>query len=172
MKIPEEAKRIIEALGLEPHPEGGWFRRTWVSRRSTGEPLDPAEDGPRGMGSAIYFLLAGEAFSALHRLEADEMIHHYAGDAIHYVLLDQDGRRTDHLLGKDLAGGEKPQLLIPAGVWQGACAGNVKEAGFALMGCTVVPEFRWQDFEMGKREELSAEFPQHREIIERLTSPQ
>jgi hypothetical protein len=124
--------------------------------------------GARAASTAIYFLLAGEQASAFHRIRSDEVWHFHAGGSLTLHLLEEGrGYRTLHLGGEPL-GKEWPQAVVPGGTWFGA---TVDEAdGYALVGCTVAPGFDFADFEMARRHELLAEFPQHRGIIERLTS--
>lgn len=155
-----EAQRIIAALGLEPLPrEGGFFRQTWRS----------------GTGSAIYFLMTPEDFSALHRLRADEVWHFYAGDAVEHVMLTPgDGAARVARLGGDILAGEIPQLVVPAGSWQGArlAAGGTptsRRAGWALLGCTLTPAWEEQGFELGGRAELARAFPAHAALVRALT---
>lgn len=128
---PDHADRLIEHLDLDPHPEGGWFRETW---------RDPDIDGRRGSGTAIYYLLkAGEA-SQWHRVDAAEIWHHYAGDALELSI----AGRAPVVLGTDVASGQVPQAVVPAGAWQAA-----RPLGrFTLVGCTVSPAFRFEGFEL------------------------
>lgn len=130
-----EADEIIERLGLEPHPEGGWYRRTWA-----GEP--DASGRPRG--SAICYLLRAGEVSHWHRLDAVELWHHYAGDAIE-LSISVDGRAVETTrLGVDLAAGEVPQVVVPKGAWQSA-----RSLGrCSLVGCTVTPGFVFEGFEL------------------------
>lgn len=131
-----DVARLVETLGLSPHPEGGWFRETY---RHT-----PAEGG-RGMMTAIYYLLAAGDVSAWHRVtDADELWHWYAGAPL-ALALSEDGTSTErHRLGADVAAGERPQVLVPAGWWQSA-----ESAGaWTLVGCTVAPAFDFAGFEM------------------------
>jgi predicted cupin superfamily sugar epimerase len=163
-----EAERLVATLGLQPHPEGGYYRETWRSALSTefdgtgGGPV-----GPRSCGTAIFYLLAGEDVSRLHRLKADEIFHLYAGGplAIH-ILAEGSGYRTV-TLGADLEAGQVFQAVIPAGCWFGASL--VEPGTFALVGCTVAPGFDFADFEMGDRNALLDVFAEHEEIIRRLT---
>jgi predicted cupin superfamily sugar epimerase len=128
-------EELIEALGLEPHPEGGWFRRTWVAE---------APDGERAAGSAIYFLLLAGEVSAPHRIDATELWHFYMGDPLRMTLEWPDGRSETPHLGSDLASGQAPQVVVPAGVWQSASP----EGGFTLVGATVTPAFTFDGFEL------------------------
>src|SRR5207244_3471517 len=117
--------------------------------------------------TAIYFLLEGEQFSALHRLAQDEVWHFYDGAALLVHVLEPDGRYTAIRLGLDIEAGELPQAVVEAGAFFGA---SVSVPGpYALVGCTVAPGFDFADLELPTRQELVGMFPQHRELIERLT---
>ncbi len=157
----EDARAIVEALGLAPHPEGGFFRETFRAPLVVGAP-----QGPRAVSTAIYFLLLGGTFSAWHRVRSDEVWHHYDGDPVELCLLAEDGELLVTRLGRDLARGERPQVVVPAGVWQAAAPSG---HGFALCGCTVAPGFDFADFDMPSRADLVRRFPSRRELIERLT---
>ena len=131
------AEEVIELLGLLPHPEGGAYRETFRA------PAAPSSDNERGASTAIYYLLRAGETSAWHRVDADEVWHHYAGAPLELVLSDGQGR-TVLELGKDLAAGERPQAVVPAGVWQSA-----RPLGdWTLVGCTVAPAFQFSGFEM------------------------
>lgn len=125
------ADELIERLGLEPHPEGGWFRETW---------RDPDVDGRRGRGTAIYFLLRAGERSHWHRVDAAEVWHHYAGAPLELSI----GSDRRVVLGPDVAAGEVPQAVVPAGEWQAARS----LGAFTLVGCTVSPAFRFEGFEL------------------------
>jgi uncharacterized protein len=126
---------IIELLGLEPHPEGGHFRETWRAAAPPGE---------RAKGTAIYYLLQAGEISRWHRVDADEMWHWYAGEPL-ALSLSPDGRSSETLhLGPDLASGERPQCLVPAGAWQSATS----LGAWTLVGCTVSPGFMFESFEL------------------------
>ena len=130
------ASVIISRLGLQPHPEGGHYRETFRDARTI-------EDG-RAASTAIYFLLARGERSHWHRVDADEVWHHYAGAPLELSMSD-DGRTTRHLrLGSDFGLGEMPQIVVPRGVWQAARSlGN-----WTLVGCTVAPAFDFAGFEL------------------------
>ncbi|MXQ07612.1 cupin [Alphaproteobacteria bacterium GH1-50] len=129
------ADEIIAALGLEPHPEGGWYRQTWVA---------DARDGARPAGTAIHFLLkAGEA-SHWHRVDADEIWHYYAGAPLSLRMAETgDGPAEEHMLTPDLSLG-RPQIVVPKGWWQAART----TGAFTWVGCTVSPAFRFEGFEL------------------------
>jgi uncharacterized protein len=170
MKIPTAAQ-LIEYLGLEPLTiEGGLFRQSYVAAESiAAEALPQRYRGPRTFGGAIYYLLTSEAdsFSALHRLETDEIYHFYLGDPVEMLLLYADGRGERIVLGPDILHGQHVQFVVPRGVWQGS---RVLAGGsFALMGTTMAPGFDLADWAEGKRDSLRREYPEHAELIRALT---
>lgn len=168
MVVVKDAKYWIEKLGLKPHPEGGYFRQTYVSDVVIAREALPAGfAGARAASTAIYFLLSGENFSAFHRLRSDEIWHFYAGGALVVHVIEPDGRSSKILLGTDLEAGQLPQAAVRAGCWFASHVADWQSV--ALVGCTVAPGFDFEDFEMGKREELVARYPQHGKLIERLT---
>ena len=106
-------------------------------------------------------------FSAFHRLRSDELWHFYAGEPLLVQVIDPEGNYSRILLGSDPGAGQVLQTVVRAGCW---FASHVADwNSFAVVGCTVAPGFDFEDFEMGKREELCARYPQHRELIQRLT---
>ncbi len=140
---------VIELLGLESLPaEGGYFAETWRDAH----------------GSAIYYLVVPGDFSAMHRVDAAELWHHYAGAAVEMLLLHPDGGVTTPVLGKDLEGGQRPCVTVPAGVWMGASTSGA----WALMGTTMAPPYHEEGFELGNLEELTAQYPTAAEAIARL----
>jgi uncharacterized protein len=134
--VSEPAERIIDALGLEPHPEGGWFRETF---------RDSAPPGNgRGASSAIYYLLRGGEVSRWHRIDAVEIWHWYAGAPLR-LILSRDGVGSEVVrLGGDIAGGERPQAMVPIRAWQSA----ESLGAWTLVGCTVAPAFDFAGFEL------------------------
>jgi uncharacterized protein len=159
------ASQLISRLGLVPlHGEGGFFLPTWTS----------AFKGPdgRAYGSAILFLITGDDFSALHRLGMEEIWHFHAGDPAEVVRIDPRTRECRiSLMGPDVTGAHAPQVIIPSGEWQGAriAAGSRSPHGWSLFGCTVTPAWDERECEVGKRDELLREFPEHGAIIRSLT---
>lgn len=129
------AEEVVALLGMQPHPEGGFYRETFRA---------PSPDGGRAASTAIYYLLREGEVSAWHRTDADEIWHHYAGAPLE-LSLSADGREHSSVrLGTDLAAGERPQGVVPAGVWQSART----LGGWTLVGCTVAPAFEFAGFEM------------------------
>ena len=165
---PQSARYWIENLKLEPHPEGGYFRQTYRSELMIArEALPSGFGGARAVSTAIYFLLEGKNFSAFHRLRSDEMWHFYAGSPLLLHVIDASGEYSSILLGSDAEAGQVFQAVIRAGCW---FASHVADwTSWALVGCTVAPGFDFEDFELGKRDELVRVYPQHQELIQRLT---
>jgi uncharacterized protein len=146
-----DAATIRHLLDLAPLTfEGGFFRETYRSPHST----------------AIYFLLTEDTSSRFHRLRGDEVYHFYLGDPVElYVLQDGDGElRT---LGTNLAHGERPQTVVPAGAWQGSRL--VPGGKVALLGTTMAPGFDLAHFEAAERDTLSKDYPRWHQVIEQLT---
>ena len=130
------AEAIIDALGMKPHPEGGWFAETF--RDAAGEP-------GRGASTLIYFLLKAGERSHWHRLLTTVEVWHYYAGAPLKLMVSPDGRKTEAMtLGADIMAGERPQGVIPAGHWQAA----ESTGDFTLVGCTVAPGFIFDDFEL------------------------
>lgn len=163
------AARIREILNLEPHPiEGGYFVRTYASSHQLPEnALPPGYSGPRHIGTAIYYLLTPETFSALHRLPGDEIFHFYLGDPVELLELRPDGTSARILLGHDLPAGMRPQHVVPAGIWQGSRL--VSGGEYALLGTTMAPGFDYADYETARPDELIAHYPAASELIRALT---
>jgi len=119
-----EANDVVQALGLLRHVEGGWFRETWREEA----------------GTAIYYLLAAGEMSRQHRVDKTEVWHFYAGGPLELTVAGEC-----MVLGADLAAGQRPQAVVPAGVWQSA-----RPLGaWTLVGCTVAPAFDFAGFELG-----------------------
>jgi predicted cupin superfamily sugar epimerase len=162
------ARYFIDKLRLQPHPEGGYFRQTYRSEVVIAREALPAGfSGSRAASTAIYFLLEGENFSAFHRLRSDEVWHFYAGEPLLVHVIEPGGEYFRILLGHEPEAGQVLQAVVRAGCWFASHVADWKS--FALVGCTVAPGFDFEDFEMGKREELAALYPRHRQVIERLT---
>jgi hypothetical protein len=164
----KNAKYWIETLKLGPHPEGGCYRQTYRADLELAQAALPAGfTGPRAAATAIYFLLEGEDFSAFHRLRSDEMWHFYDGSPLLVHVIDENGSYSQIRLGRDAEAGEVLQAVVKAGCRFAARVADGKS--FALVGCTVAPGFDFDDFELARRENLAARYPQHRELIERFT---
>lgn len=166
------AQTWIDRLDLDAHPEGGYYRETYRADTSIAEAALPDRfDGPRDAAALIYFLLPGDAFSALHRIRQDEAWHFYAGAPLTLHQIAPDGTYTTTTLGRALDEDQQLHTVVPAGTWFGATVTD--EARYTLAGCTTAPAFDFADFEMADRAALANAHPEHHAVIERLTrSPQ
>lgn len=149
---------LVEALGLKPHPEGGFFTETYRHERAVGD---------RSLATAIYYLLVDGNPSRMHRVTSDEVWHFYLGDPLEMLQLRADGTSQIVRIGTAIERGDRPQVLVPGGVWQGT---RVAPGGrYALIGATVAPGFDFADFSMGDREALSRAYPDRCDLIAALT---
>jgi predicted cupin superfamily sugar epimerase len=161
------AQSYIEALQMQPHPEGGFFRESYRSEQVMEVPAPGAGTRQRNACTAIYFLLEAGNFSAFHRIQSDEIWHFYAGQAVEVLELLPSGELRCTRLGPDILRGELPQYVVPANTW---FASRVADGGtFSFVGCTVAPGFDFADFRLAQRPELLAIFPQHSQVINQLT---
>ena len=163
------AEQLIRQLDLRRLPvEGGFYRETYRSPLELpAGSLGPGYGGARSAGTAIYYLLTPDTSSALHRLPGPEVYHFYLGDAVEMVQLEAGGAGGVVILGPDLAAGEKLQVVVPGGVWQGS---RLRPGGaFALMGTTMTPGFEFEDYEAGVAADLRVRYPAFADWIDRLT---
>ena len=163
------AEEIIAWLKLKPHPkEGGFFSETYRAGETIPVDVLPSRySGPRAFGTCIYYLLTPATFSAMHRLQSDEVFHFYLGDPVEILQLWPGGTGKTVVLGPDLRAGMQPQVIVPRGVWQGSRL--IAGGRFALLGCTVAPGFDYADYEHGQRSDLIPSHSQFREKIIALT---
>ena len=161
-------ENIVKSLDLKPHPEGGYFKETYrSSAKIKPESLDARYTGERNYSTCIYFLLTSDNFSAFHRIKQDEIWHFYEGSPIRLHMISETGVHSEHLIGKDLINGQRPQFVVPGGCW--FASEVVNGLGYSLTGCTVSPGFSFEDFELKSRKELTDLFPHLETIIARLT---
>ena len=163
----QDPQYYISKLGLEPHPEGGYFKRTFESQEQiTDQELTVHFEGKRMLYTSIYFLLTSNDVSHFHRLQSDELWYYHAGSPLSVHMIDENGEYTEHKLGLDLENGEVPQVLVPKNTIFGS---SVKDREtFSLVGCMVSPGFEYQDFELFTQEELLLKYPEHKEIIVKI----
>ena len=153
--------RIIQKLKLLPHPEGGYYKEVYKAADEYQTKL-----GTRSASTAIYFLLEKGNFSAFHRIQSDELWHHYEGCSLEIFIIDEQGKLEVLKLGKNFEKGEEPLRIVRKGLW---FASRVQDEGYALVGCTVSPGFDFKDFELASRSNLLSLYPEHKQVIEELT---
>jgi predicted cupin superfamily sugar epimerase len=161
------AAELIEILHLQPHPrEKGFYVETYRSKDLISwDALPGRYEGTRCLSTAIYFMLVDGGFSELHRLKSDEIFHFYLGAPAEMLLLHSNDEGEILRLGNNIQSGEEPQIVVPAGAWQG-----MRTTGdYSLFGCTVSPGFEYLDYESGKRDELVQQYPEFRDWILQLT---
>lgn len=162
----DQAKTLLD---LRPLPvEGGFYTETYRAAETIpAEALPARYGGARSPGTAIYYLLTPESSSRLHRLRTDEVWHFYLGDPVELLQLLPDGTGQVVVIGADLPAGQRPQVVVPSGVWMGA---RLRAGGeLALLGTTMAPGFDPTDIEAGEREALLRDYPEFAERIVALT---
>jgi uncharacterized protein len=163
------AQRIIELLGLKPHPTCGFVAETYrAQQRIPDEALPTMYAGSRPFASVLYFMVTAEARIRLQRIRSDQMYHHYMGAPLEVLLLYPDGKGEMTILGPELTLGMCPQLLIPGGTFHASRLPTGSPAtAFALLGTTEWPGFESPDLELAEAAQLIAAYPAlHREIEE------
>lgn len=165
--LPDK-QTIIEQLGLQQHPEGGFFKETYRAKEQVKNAHLPGEyEGDRHVSTAIYFMLTSDTFSAFHKIEQDELWHFHFGSTIELHVISPKGEHTTHLIGNDLLKGEEPQLVVPGNHWFAAKV--VDEDSYSLVSCTVAPGFDFRDFVLPQRQSLLKLFPEHEAVITEFT---
>lgn len=157
---------MIKALGLEPHIEGGFFRRTYQSHDQN---MVQTPGGQRHCMTSIFYLLTQDSPLGHFHLNQSDIVHYYhLGDPIQYMLMFPDGTLQTIVMGHDILAGQCLQLYVPGGIWK---ASRLMQgaAGFGLISEAVSPGFDFADMEMGDRQKLGQQFPEHRALIEKLT---
>jgi uncharacterized protein len=161
-----KVQKYINQLQLKKHPEGGYFKEVYRSgERILPTHLPKRYKSSRSFSTSIYFLLEGNQFSSFHLLQSDELWHFYDGSAVLLYTINQKGKLSVKKLGRDQEC--ELQLTIEKQNWFVAEIEDKKSV--ALFGCTVSPGFEFDDFELGKRDDLIKKFTQHSALIKRLT---
>ena len=143
-RMNDDAKQIIDRLGLAPHPEGGWYRETWRA---------PSSGGQRAGGTAIHFLLEAGQRSHWHRVDAAETWLFHAGDPLRLSLAASDaGPISSVILGADVLAVHAVQHVVLPDEWQAAEPAPVGRAGWSLVSCIVIPGFDFSGFTLAPPE--------------------
>jgi predicted cupin superfamily sugar epimerase len=164
-RVPEHisATDVIAHLNLQPLPEeGGFYRQTYILPGPDGFPAT----------TAILFLVTPESWSGLHRLVGDEMFHAYLGDSCQMAVLTADGELVQHRLGHDLAAGDQVQVLVPGNSWQGTKLIPGGENGWALLGTTMTPGYRHDQFELASFHDIVSLPATIRDALEPFLAPE
>jgi hypothetical protein len=163
------AKDWITKLELIPHPEGGYFREVYRSNEKINVNGLPSRYlAERTFATSIYYLLESGQFSSFHKLKSDETWHFYTGSPIIIYLISRSGHFKKVILGNEIDKNQLLQYTIERETW--FAAEPLEKHSFSLVGCNVYPGFEFDDFELGKRDHLLASFPEHSELILRLTN--
>lgn len=164
----EEARQLIRTLGLQTHPEGGYFRETYrAPDRIARSGLPERYGGARAFSTSIYFLLRGGDVSRFHRLASDECWHFHRGAPLLVHVIEPGGSYRCIRLGDPKARKPVFQAVVPRGCWFGATVADSGE--YTLVGCTVAPGFEFKDFELATCVDLMQLCPQKAALIRRLT---
>jgi predicted cupin superfamily sugar epimerase len=166
------ADDIIRIFDLKPLPgEGGWYSETHRSSEFIPrEALDERYSGPRAYSTVIYYMITADDCSKMHRVASDEIFCYHMGDPVKMLLLFPGGAGEQIVIGSDLAAGQIPQMIVPAGTWFGCCIEpQSSRAGYSLMSCIVAPGFEFEDYQQGQRDKLLARYPEETDLIKRLT---
>jgi predicted cupin superfamily sugar epimerase len=141
--MPVRARELIASLGLQPHPEGGFYREI---HRSTQTVTRGGDGAVRSGLTSIYYLLTGPERGAWHRVSSDEVWHFYEGAALELCIASPDAASiAAHRLGP-LGSGAAPVAIVAAGHWQAA-----RSLGdYSLVGCSVGPGFDFADFALAR----------------------
>lgn len=163
------SESVIKALELDRHIEGGYFRRTFVSDYS-------ASQGATSLGrktmSSIYYLLNAESpVGHFHRNKSDIVHYFHMGDPIAYFLIHPDGELQEVTLGHNIEEDHKLQLVVPGGVWKASRLKANGAFGYGLISEAVSPSFNYDDMTLGSSTLLKREFPQHGDLIDKLSYP-
>ena len=158
MKTQQRINELIQSLGLLAHPEGGYYKETYRSTESI--------DGEQALMTSILFLLTSDSPSHFHRIQSDEHWYFHEGSPLTVHVIGEIGHEQKQL-GLDLSTGQSPYHLVKK---QDIFGSEVQDPNsYSLVSCAVAPGFMFRDFELFSRQELLDQYPQHEEIICRLT---
>ena len=153
----------IQHLKMEKHPEGGFYKSSFVS----GDKFEPAtHTEPRQFYTSIYFLLRSQDVSHFHRLKSDELWYFHAGSPLTVHMIDEEGTYRQSKIGLNIEIGESLQVMVPKGSIFGSTVDQPDD--YSLVGCMVSPGFDFADFEFFTQQQLMADYPQHEKIIKQL----
>lgn len=158
----------IGKLQLQPHPEGGYFKRIYTAEEEIPK-VDSFEKfcGTRKLASSIHYLLPSDDFSAFHQLKQNEIWCFHYGSSLNLHLINEEGSYSTITIGLDIEKGEQPLYVVKAGNW--FCGEVNKKNTFSLVSCILTPSFDFSDFTFGQKNILIKKFPKHENIIKKFT---
>lgn len=160
---------VIKALGLNRHVEGGYFRRTFISDYSASREETPL--GRKTMSSIYYLLNSESPIGHFHRNKSDIIHYFHMGDPIVYFLIYPDGALQEVTLGHNIEDDHQLQLVVPGGVWKASRLRANGAFGYGLISEAVSPSFDYDDMKLGSSTLLKRDFPQHSDLIDKLSLP-
>ncbi|MBL4629756.1 MAG: cupin domain-containing protein [Paraglaciecola sp.] len=161
------AEQLVTALGLEGHVEGGYFRQTF---KADHRPTIATQNGDRMTMTSIYYLLSAQSPIGHFHMNVSDIMHYFhMGDPITYYLLSTDGSLQKTILGPDPTKGHHMQMMVKGGTWKASKIPTDGKYGYGLIGEAVSPGFEYSDMELGSRAKLVNLFPQHAQLIEKLS---
>jgi purine nucleoside permease/predicted cupin superfamily sugar epimerase len=160
-------QQLVDALQLEGHVEGGYFRQTF---KADHRPTIATKNGDRVTMTSIYYLLSAQSpIGHFHMNQSDIMHYFHAGDPITYYLMQADGELQTVVMGSDPTQGQVMQMVVKGGTWKASKIPTDGEYGYGLIGEAVAPGFEYNDMQLGLTAELINLFPQHAELIKSLS---
>ena len=148
-----DKKSIIQLLRLQPHMEGGYFRRTYHSELAA----SITDTDTRPLMTSIYYLLTDDSpIGYFHRNRSDIIHYWHAGSALNYLLINLQGEFTTAVLGPNIAEGEQLQLIVPGGYWK---ASHLTQGEYGLLSEAVAPGFDYDDMVLATAEQMQRDFP-------------
>ncbi|KAL4219049.1 hypothetical protein ACF0H5_021632 [Mactra antiquata] len=170
MTEDSEITRIKKQLELVPHPSGyGAFKEKWKGDRQVTFTSKTSHSGPRASGTSIYFLLTAPNSVYWHKHLSDEGFYWHAGGKVKIHMIDEDGKHTSYILGDVVSNTDCiAQIVVPHDTWY--AAELLPQSSYSLYSAVVMPGFEFEDWIEGKREDLLKQFPQHTDLITKLTS--
>ncbi|MCT4584287.1 MAG: cupin domain-containing protein [Peptostreptococcaceae bacterium] len=157
----KNANYFIKNLDMNKHPEGGYYKECFNSLQNVN-----INSKDKKLWTSIYFLLEENEVSNFHKLESDEMWYYHSGSPLTIYMINEEGNLITKKLGLDIENNESPQVLVKKGFIFGS---SMNEVGYSLVGCMVSPGFTFDEFKLYKRDELLNLYPQHKDIITKLT---
>ncbi|MEM6709693.1 MAG: cupin domain-containing protein [Pseudomonadota bacterium] len=163
MTVAPSAEVLIDALGLEPHVEGGYYRRIYSG---DDVPMLVLAEGQRAALTSIQYLLTATSPVGHFHRNRSTIVHYFqAGDPLHYRLIDAEGTLTECILGANVVAGEQLTLVVPGGVWKSSELQATAVFGYGLIAEAVTPGFEFAEMELGDAARLARDFPQHSSLF-------